>query len=55
MSKKLKIFPENQKKPPTKWELIAASEYAKSPEKIEELSRKFAFVREEKEAPHVRR
>jgi len=47
MSKKLNFLPEIQKKPLTKRELIAASEYAKSPARIAELARKLAFVREE--------
>jgi len=46
MSKKLIIFPEIQKKPPTRRELIAASAYARNPERIEALARKLAFVRE---------
>jgi len=48
MSKKLNFLPEIQKKPLTKRELIAASEYAKSPARIAELARKLAFVREDK-------
>jgi len=46
MSKKLIIFPEIQKRPPTKRELIAASQYARNPERIEALAKKLAFVRE---------
>jgi len=48
MSKKLNFFPEIHKRPPTKRELIAASEYAKSPRRIAHLAEKLAFVREEK-------
>jgi hypothetical protein len=64
MHKKLTFFPEmrpDKEKPPTKWELIAAAEYAKSPEKIEKLSRNLAFIREDgspviaKGGRHVRR
>jgi hypothetical protein len=47
MSKKLNFFPEIQKRPPTKRELIAASEYAKSPTRIAELAGRLAFVRED--------
>ena len=64
MSKKLNFFPhhhqagdgeaENQKKPPTKHELIAASEYGKAPEYIARLAVRLAFLRE-KEVPNVRR
>jgi len=35
------------KKTPTKYQLIAASEYGKNPEIISELARKLAFVRED--------
>ena len=35
------------KTPPTKRQLIAASEYARNPELIEKLSSGLAFVREE--------
>jgi len=36
------------KTPPTKRQLIAASEYAKNPELIEKFSMGLAFIREEK-------
>jgi hypothetical protein len=53
MSKKCNFFPEIQKRPPTKQELIAASEYAKSPARIAELAGRLAFVREDKKVKHV--
>jgi len=43
------------KKIPTKRQLIAASEFGKNPELIAELSRKLAFVREEKESINARK
>lgn len=46
MTKKLKIFPKIEKEAPTKRQLIAASEFAKDPQKIVWLSEKLAFVRE---------
>jgi hypothetical protein len=57
MSKKLTFLPERQPqgtKPPTKHELIAASEYGKAPEYIARLAIRLAFLRE-KEVPNVRR
>ena len=46
MSKKPLLFLP-PKPAPTKRQLIAAAEYAKNPQKIIELARKLAFVREE--------
>jgi hypothetical protein len=57
MSKKLTFFPDSRPqstKPPTKHELIAASEYGKAPEYIARLAIRLAFLRE-KEVPNVRR
>jgi hypothetical protein len=59
MSKKLNFFPQHNQgyagqaqnlpqgtKPPTKHELIAASEYGKAPEYIARLAVRLAFLRE---------
>jgi hypothetical protein len=57
MSKKSIIFPKTRPDhvdPPTKRELIAASEYGKAPEYIAKLAARLAFLRE-KEVTNVRR
>ena len=54
MHKKFKNFVA-QKENINRRQLIAASEFAKNPEAIAELSRKLAFVREEKGSINARK